>query len=57
MRKEPPAEIKGNGNPFTGIKPTVMAVFTNTCAKNVVANPIRTKLENRSFDKYEYFII
>ena len=57
MRNEPPAEINGNGSPFTGINPTVMAVLTNTCDKKTVAKPIRARLENLSFDKNEFFII
>jgi hypothetical protein len=28
-KNEPPAEINGSGKPFTGIKPTAMAVLTN----------------------------
>jgi hypothetical protein len=56
-RKEPPAEINGNGNPLTGIKPTVMAVFTKTCAINTEAKPIRAILEKRSLDKKDRFNI
>jgi hypothetical protein len=29
-KNEPPAEIKGKGNPLTGINPTVIAVLTKT---------------------------
>ena len=34
-----------------------MAVFTKTCDKNIVAKPINARLEKRSFDKYDCFII
>ena len=42
------AERNGNGNPLTGINPTVIAELTNTCAKNIVATPIRIILVNLS---------
>ena len=29
-KKDPPYDINGNGNPFTGINPTVIAELTNT---------------------------
>jgi hypothetical protein len=29
-KNDPPADMKGKGKPFTGIKPTVIAVFTKT---------------------------
>ena len=54
-RNEPPADIKGNGKPFTGISPTVIAVLIKTCDKKIVAIPISTRLENRSFDKNANF--
>ena len=50
-KKDPPAETKGKGKPLTGIKPTVIAVLTNTCDKKIVAIPINTKLENLSLDR------
>ena len=56
-RKDPPADINGNGRPFTGIKPTVIAVFTKTCERKIVAKPIKARLENLSFDKNEFLII
>ena len=51
MRNEPPAEINGKGSPFTGMRPTVIAVFTNECANIIDAMPIKARLENLSFDK------
>ena len=57
IRNDPPADIKGNGNPFTGISPTVIAVLIKTCAKNIVAIPINARLEKRSFDKNANLII
>ena len=51
MRKVPPAEINGRGNPLTGINPTVIAVFTKTWANKIEPRPIKIKLENLSFDK------
>ena len=56
-RNDPPAEIKGNGKPFTGISPTVIAVLIKTCDKNIVAIPIKARLEKRSFDKKANFTI
>ena len=50
IKKDPPAEINGNGKPLTGISPTVIAVLTKTWAKNIVAIPIKAKLENLSFE-------
>ena len=47
----------GNGKPLTGIKPTVIAVFIKTCARKIVAKPIKAKLEKRSFDKNANLII
>ena len=49
--------MNGNGNPFTGIRPTVIAVLTNTWAKKMVAIPTKAKLENLSFDRKEFLII
>jgi hypothetical protein len=57
MRNVPPAEIKGRGKPLTGISPTVIAVLTNTCANKIVPMPIKIRLENRSLDRKEFFII
>ena len=57
MKNEPPAEIKGKGKPLTGINPTVIAVFTNTCANNIEANPMRIRLENLSFERNEDLIV
>jgi len=42
---------------LTGISPTVIAVFTKTCASNMDAIPINARLENRSLDKNERLII
>ena len=44
-KKDPPAEIKGNGNPFTGNKPTVIAELINICNKRIEAIPTMTRLE------------
>ena len=57
MRNVPPAEINGKGNPLTGINPTVIAVLIKTCDKNIVAIPIKARLEKRSFDKKANFTI
>ena len=57
MRKVPPAEINGSGKPLTGIRPTVMAEFTKTCAKSIELNPIKIRLENLSFERKELRMI
>ena len=49
--------MNGKGKPFTGIKPTVIAVLMKTWDKKIVAKPIKAKLEKRSFDKNANFII
>ena len=49
--------MNGNGRPLTGISPTVIAVFTKTCASSIDAIPINAKLEKRSLDKKERFMI
>ena len=46
--------MKGKGKPLTGISPTVMAVFTKTWAKSMEPKPIKIKLENLSFERYEF---
>ena len=49
--------MKGKGRPFTGINPTVIAVLTKTCERMIVPIPIKTRLENLSFDRYDLFMI
>ena len=44
-RNDPPADTKGKGSPFTGIKPTVIAELTNRWDKNIEVKPIITMLE------------
>jgi hypothetical protein len=51
-RNEPPADRNGKGNPLTGIKPTVIAEFTKTCAKKIV--PIPTKMILVNFSRVIY---
>jgi hypothetical protein len=51
-KNDPPDEINGNGNPFTGINPTVIAELTNTCANIIDAIPISIMLVKRSFTIY-----
>tara|TARA_A100001037_G_scaffold98749_1_gene90154 strand:+ start:226 stop:378 length:153 start_codon:yes stop_codon:yes gene_type:complete len=43
--KEPPAETKGVGSPFTGIKPIVIAELTKICENRIDVKPIITKDE------------
>ena len=57
IKNEPPADIKGNGSPFTGMSPTVIAVLTNTCARRIDPMPINARLENLSLDKNALFNI
>ena len=42
---DPPAETKGVGRPFTGIKPIVIAEFINIWENKIEVKPIITKLE------------
>ena len=57
IKNVPPADINGSGNPLTGISPTVIAVLTKTWASNIDPKPIKIKLENLSFERYEFLII
>ncbi len=52
IKNDPPYERKGNGNPFTGMIPTVIAALTNTCANKIDAIPISIMLVKRSFTIY-----
>ena len=45
---EPPYEMNGNGSPVTGISPIVIAIFTVTWNKKIVAAPIVTSVTNGS---------
>ena len=47
-KNDPPYEIKGNGNPFTGINPAAMEQLMNTCARKMLAIPIIINPENLS---------
>ncbi len=49
-KNEPPAEINGSGRPFTGIKPTAIAVLTKIWERKMVPIPIKIRLENLSLD-------
>ena len=42
---EPPAETNGVGSPLTGIKPIVIAEFTNICENKIDVKPTTTKDE------------
>jgi hypothetical protein len=56
-KNEPPADINGNGKPFTGIIPVDIAVLTKTCAMKIVPIPMRTNPGKRSFAKNASFTI
>ena len=45
---EPPYEMNGNGSPVTGISPIVIAIFTVTWNKKIVAAPIVKSVTNGS---------
>ena len=42
---DPPAETKGVGNPFTGIKPIVIAELIKMCEKRIEVKPTMTSDE------------
>ena len=56
-KNEPPAEINGRGRPFTGIKPTAIAVLTKIWERKIVPIPIKIRLENLSLDSKANLII
>lgn len=48
MAKEPPYERNGRGSPVTGMRPTVIAIFTRIWNRNIVDEPMIISVMNGS---------